>query len=492
MTVIDQLAGNMNKSVYDTDSDNIVDNAEYDPTASFLDSVTTQDAIDEVNLRTQQGAGFLEYTDYTDNEDGTVDMPATEALFYINSSFETPLKKITVPIKTGLSLTDQKANFIVADYNSGTPQWDIQLAGPGLTFNGSDCILWAVVYRDGNEIHPVYQKDTANGQSEKANVRAYTLSNFAFNPNNGLALSEQATRVVKISAIQAFFGNTPMDVQAFQSNTSGHEFTFYKHVAGVWTADETTTQYNNTQYDDGTDLVSAGVAKYIYNDIYRGKEEAPHTYYVLGRNQYNTLTGAENAPLYTGGELPEIVDRHAQFVGRIVVVTNASSGTVLPLQTSEFVSGVVANHDDTSNISGSGPEYYHPNLAQYTAWQSAISTSGVFTGNVSVATETATTNLAIADINGGLIVTTNAITLTLPAVSGFSALGAIITIQVGSTHTVSVDCNASDKIVLDGVALDDGDKITSSGTAGDQITLINDSADGWRTIGRTGTWTDGG
>jgi len=65
-------------------------------------------------------------------------------------------------------------------------------------------------------------------------------------------------------------------------------------------------------------------------------------------------------------------------------------------------------------------------------------------------------------------------------------------IYSSGANAVSVDANAADRIVLDGTALDDGDKITSASGAGDFIVLWADSAVGWRTLGRSGTWTDGG
>jgi hypothetical protein len=55
---------------------------------------------------------------------------------------------------------------------------------------------------------------------------------------------------------------------------------------------------------------------------------------------------------------------------------------------------------------------------------------------------------------------------------------------------VSIDPNASDLIYLDGVALDDGDKITNLSTAGDIAVLTYYDATGWHAS--TNGWTDGG
>ena len=49
---------------------------------------------------------------------------------------------------------------------------------------------------------------------------------------------------------------------------------------------------------------------------------------------------------------------------------------------------------------------------------------------------------------------------------------------------------ASDKLVLDGVTLDDGDKATNTSTTGDIIVLTYYSADGW--YAASDGWTDTG
>ena len=81
---------------------------------------------------------------------------------------------------------------------------------------------------------------------------------------------------------------------------------------------------------------------------------------------------------------------------------------------------------------------------------------------------------------------TGAATITLPAV----AEGMSVSIHTIGAIAVSVDPNASDKIWLDGTALDDGDKITNKSTSGDIAVLTYYSADGWHAT--TNGWTDGG
>jgi hypothetical protein len=95
------------------------------------------------------------------------------------------------------------------------------------------------------------------------------------------------------------------------------------------------------------------------------------------------------------------------------------------------------------------------------------------------------TLLTAAQVLGQLLLVTATATITLPAV----VIGACITIYSTTEAAVMVDPNANDRIVLDGAAGGNGKKITSASGAGNFVTLVGESADGWTVIGRSGTWT---
>lgn len=91
---------------------------------------------------------------------------------------------------------------------------------------------------------------------------------------------------------------------------------------------------------------------------------------------------------------------------------------------------------------------------------------------------------------GGTVYVTSATTITAPSVTAGMNF-AVVTI---GNIAVSLDVNASDKMILDGVTLADGDKATNSSKAGDTIVCQYYSADGWYCWSSTvlgGHWTDG-
>jgi hypothetical protein len=92
---------------------------------------------------------------------------------------------------------------------------------------------------------------------------------------------------------------------------------------------------------------------------------------------------------------------------------------------------------------------------------------------------------------GGIIYVTGATTITMPAV----VTGMHFTVITIGNVAVSVDTNAADKMILDGVTLDDGDKATNPSTTGALLVCTYYSADGWYCASgsNNGTlWTDGG
>jgi len=92
---------------------------------------------------------------------------------------------------------------------------------------------------------------------------------------------------------------------------------------------------------------------------------------------------------------------------------------------------------------------------------------------------------------GGTVYVTATSTITAPAVLS----GMNFTVVTIGNIVVSLDVNAADKMILDGVTLDDGDKATNTSAAGDTITCQYYSADGYYCWSGTvlGThWTDTG
>jgi hypothetical protein len=91
--------------------------------------------------------------------------------------------------------------------------------------------------------------------------------------------------------------------------------------------------------------------------------------------------------------------------------------------------------------------------------------------------------------SGSVFYITAATTIVHPATAGYAAM-----YYSTGANTIKVDpASASMQFYLDGTATGtNGEELDSAGAAGDFITIHNQSATVGRTMGRSGTWTDGG
>lgn len=100
--------------------------------------------------------------------------------------------------------------------------------------------------------------------------------------------------------------------------------------------------------------------------------------------------------------------------------------------------------------------------------------------------------LTLDDLKGSYLLATAAMTINLPSVAAASA-GHNFCVQVRDVgETVAINPAAGDRIILYGTALADGAQANSPGGAGDMLCLMNDSIDGWISMGTSGVWTNGG
>lgn len=113
-----------------------------------------------------------------------------------------------------------------------------------------------------------------------------------------------------------------------------------------------------------------------------------------------------------------------------------------------------------------------------------IITSGTLQGLVKVTSKGAGATLTAAEMSGGVVLVTAAVTIELPAVT----VGQSVLIYGTGANIVTVHPNASDRIILDGVDKTDHVSIACTAAAGSFIGLFGDSAAGWTTLGKAGTW----
>ena len=343
---------------------------------------------------TNYAAGVISGATYSSAGSGQINLPAIKVALYNNETNIEPI--IVYDVASGTtgtggipSLVDQDTNYVVVEYNGGSPRYYVyDNDGP---VNDSSVVLFMIVYRAGNFVHTLEFGNQGAGLANKLNDRFIMTDRFGY--ESGLALSLSAdTGIVMLSSGVAWNGPNRQTLTAVDSSGS----TFFKnyHSGGTWTYTTTGKTINNTYYDNGTDIVLATAGKYLTNWYFRGQETNGHLYEVYSPNQYDSVALAQ---LSTEPALPELITSHAILVGRIIVGVNATTGLTESAFVNTFQSTNVTAHNDLSGLQGgTAGQYYHLTSNQYnnlalTNIDNLFSVSQTFNSGLISSTVSATT-----------------------------------------------------------------------------------------------------
>jgi hypothetical protein len=285
--------------------------------------------------------GMLLTPTFTDNGNGTITIGTYSVNIYDNATNGGVPKTYLIPGAT-LTPTDNALSYIGALFNGGSPAF--QIVTDRALFELGTHVPIFTVYRNGIHLHVTNWDSLGVALPEKIFFAAASTY-LRFIRANGLDLSEYGTRNVKTLAGRVYEAlSVPLDLDEVNSATDNIVFCY--HVAGVWT-ESTVTQYNNTQYDDGTALVSLGAAKYAVNWVYRGIESQKDIYITLGTGNYNLVQAqAAQPPTH-----PPLISSHAMLVGRIIVVLNGATATQIDsVFITAFSASPSTDHASLSNL----------------------------------------------------------------------------------------------------------------------------------------------
>ncbi len=141
-------------------------------------------------------------------------------------------------------------------------------------------------------------------------------------------------------------------------------------------------------------------------------------------------------------------------------------------------------------VKATSPTLVTPNIGVATGTSLAL--TGDLSGNIPTTLDTAATvALTAADCRGGMRVNNDAdvIDYTLPP----AAVGLSVCFYGIAAGVITIDpYDGTDTIYLNGTSVGAGDAIDSPGAAGDFICLMALDDTRWITLGRSGTWVDGG
>ena len=287
-------------------------------------------------------AGIYVAPSITDNGNGTLTLGSGEYVFATDANGTYPYQKFTIAGDT-YALTDNVQNNLVANYNGGSPTITVVLTAA--TVDNLTVIPVLTTFRLGTHVDYLEWGLPAKGLANRLMRRLVRTERFSHEPG-GLVLGEVATRTVTITAGNVWSGPNQNVLSAFTSATDA--LRLYVHVAGVFTK-STITQYDNTQYDDGTSAQTLTANRYAVNWVFRAvNSNQQEVYIVLGAGDY-TLNQAQASMI--PASLPAEITSTAVLVGRIIVQKSASSATEIDSAfTQSFVPTAASDHSGLSNL----------------------------------------------------------------------------------------------------------------------------------------------
>ena len=289
-------------------------------------------------------AGIVITPAATKNGDGTVTL-GTDGVFNFAINASGTLGIIQRPITTGqtIALTDGAVNFIYADYNSGTPNYQVTLDNLSLKDDFTKIPVIRAT-REGTTIH--FEEYDEYGLLLANKMMAKDIFINGATRLDGLVLSTAATRISTVSLGKAVFGvQYYMNMAANIAGSAGSLYEYYL-TSSSWHK-SLVTSYDSTYYSDGTNRQTLNnnywVAKYFWRDVGDDNE----VYFIHG-NQYNQKIDAYNELIPTA---PSVMTAHSVYVGKIVIQKGSNNGTAYPRQWEGAVqSSGGSSHSDLTNL----------------------------------------------------------------------------------------------------------------------------------------------
>lgn len=308
-------------------------------------------------------AGLTCEPTYTDNGDNTITVDPCSMVLWDNSEFSGLPKVYTFDTAT-LTLNVDATNYVVANYNAGSPE--LQVITDVTLITESDVVPVLTIYDAGGYLHTLNWDAMAAGLSNKLHQRLVKTNRYAY--ESGLTLTPTGLNFTVSSGV-VWYGAKPQTLDAVVSTTDT-----VLRVAPNGTV-SAVTALDNTSYYDGNTLTTLTNNRYAVNWVYRGVEEQKHVYIMLGSGNYNLNQALESTP----PAAPAIITSHAVLIAKVIVrksaaaVTSVQSAftsqfTIVPAQTipttTKITSGTVSAGAstivvplDTTLINGSAPKF---------------------------------------------------------------------------------------------------------------------------------------
>lgn len=323
---------------------------------------TAQDLYNLISMSiltaTENSAGAIKGFAVTNNGNGTVNIDDGTAFLRATNDQYAPLVKYNIPGVTNLTLTDNANNYVLVDYNGGSPT--LTVTTNSSTINTETNSLAIVISRVGNTLDWLSLVGQNNDANAKLRIRF--LNQEGIRRANGAVIGF-VNRNLTLTAGTLFSGLIRINSPAFNTVTPD-TFTYVYNNGSVWTRVTGQTQVNNTQYNNAGTLTTMPNNDFRTDYVYLLPNNPSKLYVVYGSATYANITLARNAPTPT--TLPSELQVLGLLVGRQIIQKNASVISEVSSAFAEVFTGVgVPEHNALAGLQGGGAnDYQHLTTAE--------------------------------------------------------------------------------------------------------------------------------
>jgi hypothetical protein len=285
------------------------------------------------NISIASGTGFIRPTD-----------DATSTLFF----FDWPaIASLAIPLNS--------TQYVGVKYDGGSP---IAYISAVENFDDHDNFELGLVHNVNGELHITNDQHYVGDSVGLIIKRSQETMPFKRDEKNGgLTIDEVGTRNITMSAGAIWDGLTRWPLGPIDTSASDTFISWYVNGADPsgWTQVGGQTQWNNTQYDDGSGtLQTLSTNKWGAQYFFIGVDN--DMYMVYGTAEYNSssLAEASTAP----SNLPPNFGGHAVLIGRVVFKEGEATGNIESAFTTTFAGSAVTTHGDLSGLTDNDhPQY---------------------------------------------------------------------------------------------------------------------------------------
>lgn len=311
---------------------------------------------------TFHSAGCIEGGTVSDNGDNTI--AVTLAQIYIRAA-DDPISRLYFSVASAvasLSVPVGTTKYVYIKYNGGSPTFDVSASD---SFNNNTEFIGAVVTNEGGTIHIAPTPTNVADHAANMIQRMHDVQGIKRNNHlGGNLVSELGTRNVAVTAGELWDRLTNSLQSAFDSSAASTFNRYYRDGASGHTIQLAQTQWNNTQYDDGTGvLATLGVNKWGVQWFYQTL--GGDVLSVFGTAEHGSEASAEDEGVPS--DVPGRISDMSILIGRLIFQKSDATATSFDSAfDSAFSAALVTDHNATAGLQGGiANEYYHLTSAEH-------------------------------------------------------------------------------------------------------------------------------